>query len=325
MSKMPSHTLHDSATVRSLLIPHLPRLVEHLFSDRVIHRSAHEYRIGRNGSISIRLSDGSYYNHETGEGGDIFALIQHVLRTDFSNALRFACSFVGNAPLSPTPSIENQEKKRDERAAHQRDKAIAMLKRSIPIKGTIAETYLRQHRGICMTLSHLPTLPRFIAHAYNHSACGFYPAMIAAMRSVDGDVIAAHCTFLDLKTDNKVRGDGIRDRLIFGSCKGGAIRLAEATDRVAVCEGIEDGLSIMQCSDWPVWVTGGTSNMRAVKIPVTVHEVMVCADSDEAGIAAAHDLAQRLVREGKRVRIATPPAPYKDFNDMLRGGGGHAS
>jgi DNA primase len=49
-----------------------------------------------------------------------------------------------------------------------------------------------------------------------------------------------------------------------------------------------------------------------------VGEVILLADGDEAGEAAARDAGMRWMREGRRVRIARPPWGM-DFNDMLRG------
>jgi putative DNA primase/helicase len=46
--------------------------------------------------------------------------------------------------------------------------------------------------------------------------------------------------------------------------------------------------------------------------------VIVLADGDEAGKAAARGAALRWRREGRRVRIAHPPQGM-DFNDMLLG------
>jgi hypothetical protein len=164
----------------------------------------------------------------------------------------------------------------------------------------------------------------FAEHVYNFTAERYLPALIARMQNVKGEMTAVLATFLDPSTGNKITGDGIKSRLIFGSCRGGAIRLTEATDKLALCEGIEDGLSIMQyVPDWSVWVTGGTSNLRAVQVPDHVREVMICADGDEAGKNAARELWQRLVSEGKHVRIAIPPKGFKDFNDLLRHGDNH--
>jgi len=46
--------------------------------------------------------------------------------------------------------------------------------------------------------------------------------------------------------------------------------------------------------------------------------VIILADGDEPGDAAALDAAMRWKREGRTVRIARPPAGM-DFNDVLLG------
>jgi putative DNA primase/helicase len=46
--------------------------------------------------------------------------------------------------------------------------------------------------------------------------------------------------------------------------------------------------------------------------------VIILADGDEPGEAAAQDCALRWKREGRRVRIARPPKGM-DFNDLLSG------
>jgi putative DNA primase/helicase len=52
------------------------------------------------------------------------------------------------------------------------------------------------------------------------------------------------------------------------------------------------------------------------KAPVDAHDVIVLADGDEPGEAAAQVCAWRWKRQGRRVRIARPPQGM-DFNDLL--------
>jgi DNA primase len=56
----------------------------------------------------------------------------------------------------------------------------------------------------------------------------------------------------------------------------------------------------------------------ALDLPQTVRDVIVLADGDDAGKAAARGAALRWKREGRRVRIAYP-SEGTDFNDMLLG------
>jgi len=85
-----------------------------------------------------------------------------------------------------------------------------------------------------------------------------------------------------------------------------------------VGEGIETCLAAMQASGHPAWAALSTSGLRALDLPKDVRNVIVLADGDEAGEAAARDCALRWKRQGRRVRIARPPQGM-DFNDMLPG------
>jgi DNA primase len=85
-----------------------------------------------------------------------------------------------------------------------------------------------------------------------------------------------------------------------------------------VGEGIETCLAAMQASSHPVWAALSTSGLRSLDLPANVPDVIVLADGDDAGEAAARDCAWRWKREGRRVRIARPPQGM-DFNDMLLG------
>ena len=52
-------------------------------------------------------------------------------------------------------------------------------------------------------------------------------------------------------------------------------------------------------------------------LPKDVRDVIVLADGDDPGEAAAQECARRWTREGRRVRIARAPRGM-DFNDLLR-------
>ncbi len=61
-----------------------------------------------------------------------------------------------------------------------------------------------------------------------------------------------------------------------------------------------------------------TSGLRTLDLPSVVREVIVLADGDEPGEAAAQSCAWRWKRQGRRVRVARPPQGM-DFNDLLVG------
>jgi DNA primase len=85
-----------------------------------------------------------------------------------------------------------------------------------------------------------------------------------------------------------------------------------------VGEGLETCLAAMQATGHPAWAALSTSGLRTLDLPDDVRDVLVLADGDDAGEAAARGAALRWKREGRRVRIARPPQDF-DFNDLLLG------
>jgi hypothetical protein len=104
--------------------------------------------------------------------------------------------------------------------------------------------------------------------------------------------------------------------MMLGPCRGGAVRLGVAGNPLMVGEGIETCLAAMCASRHPAWAALSTSGLRALDLPSDVHDVIVLADGDDPGEAAAQECAWRWKRQGRRVRIARPPRGM-DFNDLL--------
>ena len=106
--------------------------------------------------------------------------------------------------------------------------------------------------------------------------------------------------------------------MMLGPSRGGAVRLGQPESVLMVGEGIETCLAAMQATGHPAWAALSTSGMRSLDLPKEVREVIVLADGDAGGEAAARDCAYRWKRESRRVRIARAPQGM-DFNDMLLG------
>jgi putative DNA primase/helicase len=188
--------------------------------------------------------------------------------------------------------------------------ALAIWRASRSAEGTPVEIYLRS-RGLAMAL---PPSVRFHA-GLKHPSGGVWPAMASLVTDgVTGNPIGIHRTFLARNGDGKAPVEPAK--MLLGPCRGGAVRLAAPGDVLMVGEGIETCFAAMQASGHPAWAALSTSGLRALDIREDVRTVIVLADGDEAGEAAARDCAWRWKREGRRVRIARPPKEL-DFNDML--------
>jgi hypothetical protein len=204
------------------------------------------------------------------------------------------------------------EREPDDDDAKRTERALAIWQSARPSPETPVATYLGS-RGL-----HLPPSDALRFHpALKHPAGGFWPAMVALVtKGQDGAPVAVHRTFLARDGGGKAPVDP--QKMMLGPCRGGAVRLADPGEVLMVGEGIETCLAAMQASGHPAWAALSTSGLRALDLPKDVRDVIVLADGDEAGEAAARDCALRWKREGRRVRIARPPQGM-DFNDMLSG------
>jgi putative DNA primase/helicase len=104
--------------------------------------------------------------------------------------------------------------------------------------------------------------------------------------------------------------------MMLGPCRGSVVRLDDPGDVLMVGEGIETCLAAMQATGLAAWAALSTSGLRALDLPRDLRDVIVLADGDDSGEAAAQDCAWRWKREGRRLRIARPPRGL-DFNDLL--------
>ena len=297
-------------SVKSQLALRIGELVQSLFADKAIVKSHGGFRVGNKGSLVIQ-SDGLFCNHEAGLGGDVIDLIKHTLHCDFKAALHWANSFIGNAPVTiAKPAIIKQSPviNEGERIA----KALRLWRAAKPLQGTLAEKYLH-NRGLNLPL---PDSLRFLPNAWNHTTDKHHPALVAAGQNCDGKISFVHLVYLTPE-GKKISGDKVEAKLSFGIMKGCAVQLSPLSESLVLCEGLEDGLSILQAMPQAaVWAGIGTGNLIKMPIPDTVTDIVIAADNDVAGIKAARKLAERLIALGKVVRLAKPQAA-KDFNEIL--------
>jgi putative DNA primase/helicase len=202
------------------------------------------------------------------------------------------------------------KRQQDQDDARRSEAAFAIWQFAKPAQGTPVETYLTS-RGI-----DLPTPDSLRFHVgLRHPSGGIWPAMIALVTDgEDGTPLAIHRTFLNADGGGKAPIEP--QKMMLGPCRGGAVRLADPGEVLMIGEGIETCFAAMQATGQPAWAALSTSGLRALDLPKAVRDVIVLADGDEAGEAAARDCALRWQREGRRIRIARPPQGM-DFNDML--------
>jgi hypothetical protein len=212
---------------------------------------------------------------------------------------RFVRKHQHRIPVGPNPD-----------ALKRTEVALAIWLASGPAKETPAEIYLRA-RGL-----NLPVTRALRFHAgMKHPSGGVWPAMVALVTRGDtGSPVAIHRTFL--ARDGQGKAPVNPAKMMLGPCRGGVVRLGEVRDVLMVGEGIETCLAAMQATGNPAWAALSTSGLRALDLPRHARNMIVLADGDEPGEAAAQECARRWKREGRCVHIARPPNGM-DFNDLL--------
>jgi putative DNA primase/helicase len=210
----------------------------------------------------------------------------------------------------PAPRAAHDRQDRDD--TKRSEAALAIWQAARPAGGTLVETYLVS-RGL-----QLPPAKTLRFHAgLKHPSGSIWPAMVALVtRGTNNAPLAIHRTFLDHDGGGKAPVEP--QKMMLGPCRGGAVRLAESGNILMVGEGIETCLAAMHATGNPAWAALSTSGLRALDLPNELRKVIILADGDDPGEAAAHHCALRWKREGRRVRIARPPQGM-DFNDLLMG------
>ena len=190
--------------------------------------------------------------------------------------------------------------------------ALELWRAAIPAAETPVEAYLRS-RGLTLK----PPISLRFHSGLQHPSGGYWPTMIALVtRGSDDEPLAILRTFLSQHGLGKAPVEPAK--MMLGPCGSGAVRLAEPEDRLLVGEGIETCLTAMQAAGCPAWAALSTSGLRRLDLPERIRSIVVLADGDEPGEAAAADCTRRWKREGRHVRIARPPQG-QDFNDLLLG------
>jgi hypothetical protein len=182
---------------------------------------------------------------------------------------------------------------------------------------TPVDSYLRE-RGLRPGPDGWPPTLRY-HHGLKHGPSGLIlSALVAAVTKwPTTTVIAVQRIFFKVGA-----GDGIKalkPKMSLGPVRGGAVRLAPAAETLVLAEGLETGLAVMQATGLPTWAALGTTNLKNVVLPPFVRELVVAADGDEAGRAAAQAAGARWAAAGFRVRVADPGEGL-DWNDVLRRG-----
>jgi hypothetical protein len=252
-------------------------------------------------SLAVRLSAQSPFGFvaHSHAGDDWRACRDHVLEKLGLPALDADCR-AKRYPRTPQPDCGHEQR--------QHEKAAWLWSQRRLIAGTPAERYLREARGyagpIPRSLAFLPpTKPEH--HPAMIAAFGLVaeaaPGTLREPRGVD----AVHLTLL--RADGSAKADVKPSKLILGRPLARPIVLAPPNDLLglAICEGIEDGLTAHAATGLGAWVAGAAGFMPALAdlVPAHIDAVTIFAHPDKAGLRGAYALAAALGRRGFEVRV----------------------
>lgn len=249
-------------------------------------RTRSQMRYGSKGSLAINLTSGTWFCHESGEGGGVLDLVTR--ETGLQG--RKAAEWLGVA--DPDWQPRDHATIKSENAADRAEKtkrrriALDIWKASVRAENTPVDDYLKR-RGIDCKIP--PTI-RFNPHCL-HTPTGTYkPAMVAAItRWPNSEVVAIHRTYLEQNdAGDWTKADVACNKMVLGSIDGGAIRIAPMTgETLALAEGVEDALALSLMTGGPVWSVISASNFATVKLPNEIRGLIIGSDADKAGDKAA--------------------------------------
>lgn len=331
--------------------------------------------------FSINAKKNVWLCRVCGKGGDAIELVRHVEGCSFSEAVT---AITGEDPpgrdTGPAREIaddpvarERREERRAQEAAAdaaesaRKSKVLsdvqALWTAAAGFAGSKAQRYLKA-RGIDLAPAQYGDL-RFVADleyrgypgpgAEAEEPLGQFPAMIAAIRNVEGALIGVHRTYLARDAAEKLTPPGDLKRnaakKVFGQQKGGHIRLGPISSCMAIGEGIETTCSWYQLGIGPDdvgimaginlgnisgrslgsvphptipkrTVPDGNPDLRepGLILPPTVHHVILLGDGDSEPVWTRMRIltaARRFRAEGREVSICWPNGK-EDFNDVAR-------
>jgi phage/plasmid primase-like uncharacterized protein len=223
--------------------------------------------------------------------------------------------------VQKAPPLETAQQRADDRRkeAMRLKTAHDLFSAAVSCEGTLAETYF-EARGIRgLRFAKMVNTLRFHPAALHSPTSQNLPCLIARIRGPNGGALGVHRTFL--RADGTGKADVAPAKMMLGPSSGGAVRFGPDNRVIALAEGIETALSVSLASRMTVWATLSTSGLKGLRLPpLPVAEVVViAADHDEAGLAAAAIAAGHFETEGRAVSVIHPPKTGTDFNDLLRG------
>ncbi|MBS0186124.1 MAG: toprim domain-containing protein [Proteobacteria bacterium] len=264
-------------------------------------------------------------------GGNIFQLVQQQKGLSFREAVDYCAWFLGaraQEVMKKTIPIQLHAQENEQDKAKRLSSVTEIYQKSQPILGTIAETYLRQERGIQCELSQdLRYLPKDTTFIYNaEHKTTIYDCFIAFGRNASGELSSVQLTKLNSNGTRAFNKDGEKlNKIQYGLAKGSFVTLQTnpESNQVFIAEGVETALSIKEAEVKDTIVASmGIHNMKNYQ--GSESKIIICADNDgklSRTNEVIHHTQEYLESQGKSLIIIKPSREGRDFNDILKESG----
>lgn len=212
-----------------------------------------------------------------------------------------------------------REDQQRQQQADNAERNAALWARTVPVTdGDPVALYLQRRGLVGPVPEHLHLHPGLTYwDGAQGGASGIWPTMVAPLVAPDGQIVALHRTYLTvdgfkapLSTVKKLTGGS-------GPLAGACIPLHKAQEGViGIAEGIETAQAAHLASGLPTVAAYCAGNLAAYTWPQAVKRIVVFADADPTGAAAAQSLKIRAMRAGLQVAVMTPSTPSMDWCDV---------
>ncbi|MEQ1808534.1 MAG: toprim domain-containing protein [Terricaulis sp.] len=208
------------------------------------------------------------------------------------------------------PVVRVQGEQRDE---DRRARVLRFWEESVAVAGTVGERYLRA-RAIEGELPG-PDVVRFHPHMTSLEDRERRPALVAGLVNNDGVLEGIQVTLLT--AHGAAKAALATPRRTIGRLMGHYVRIDAPGDVLLVAEGLETALSARRALGAGAWAFLSAENLAQFEPPLVIDKLVIAADHDEAGLAAAARLQAR-VETSIACEIALPPDGHPDWNDWAR-------
>ncbi len=320
----------SSQEINDALVVQIEPLAERLLGTPNRMSTANNLRFGAKGSLSINAVNGLWNNFETGEKGNALQLIAVQMGfSDFKDTLNYAKDFLNCPDTVSHGKIQNKTNAKETKVStNTKAYAKKLYDTSEPIKGTLAERYLKDYRKI---LNYKEADLRFVPEisTWHGDKKTKVPALLCVVKDSNGEFNHVHVIRLNPITGDKDVASNT-EKQTYGAMNGCPIELNKKSNSQTtyVAEGVETGLSVLAGDpNANVLAITGKESFKNIDLSRLSNKVVLCLDNDGEATFKTSIIEKavfRLIEAGKSVALMIPKKTGDDFNDVLKRDGASA-